>query len=65
MDQITRNDEVRKTQKMINVFIGIVSVIGAMAHFFFAYKSSISVAQQRVFHTFLFILVFSSSIKTI
>ena len=58
MDQITRNDEVRKTQKMINVFIGIVSVIGAMAHFFFAYKSSISVAQQRVFHTFLFILVF-------
>lgn len=43
---------------MINVFIGIVSVIGAMAHFFFAYKSSISVAQQRVFHTFLFILVF-------
>lgn len=58
MNEIIQKEEIRKVEKVLNVFIGVISVIGAAAHFFFAYKSSISVAQQRVFHTFLFILVF-------
>ena len=58
MNEIIQTEEIRKVEKVLNVFIGVISVIGAAAHFFFAYKSSISVAQQRVFHTFLFILVF-------
>ncbi len=52
------NKDESKLMKSVDVFIGIVSVIGAAAHFFFAYNSSISVSQQRVFHTFFFILVF-------
>lgn len=57
MGDLINRDE-NKLMKSVDVFIGVVSVIGAAAHFFFAYNSSISVSQQRVFHTFFFILVF-------
>lgn len=44
--------------QILDVIIGVVSIIGTLAHFYFAYSSAISVAQQRVFHTFFFIMVF-------
>jgi len=57
MSEINKK-EVSDNLKVLDIIIGVISVFGSIAHFFFAYKSSVSVAQQRAFHTFFFILLF-------
>jgi TRAP transporter 4TM/12TM fusion protein len=56
------NEQVKKksgiTLKTINIIIGVLAVVGAIFHIYIAYSTQISVIQQRVFHVFLFILIY-------
>lgn len=47
-----------KAVRAVTLVIAALSILGSLFHIFIAYSTSISVIQQRVFHTFLLILVF-------
>ncbi|MDD4832795.1 MAG: hypothetical protein PHI78_03865, partial [Clostridia bacterium] len=58
MKELIKENEKSKLVLIVDIVIGVVSVIGALFHFYIAYSTSIGVAQQRVFHTFLFIFIY-------